>query len=156
MAAVDYFLKIDGIDGSSNDKTHKGEIEVESFSWGETQLGTIGSAGGGSGAGKVSMQDFHFTTQTSKASPVLFRKCATGEHIKEATLTARKSGSGQQEFLVIKMNDVLISSYNVGGSSDNDEVPTDQLSLNFAKIAVVFTNPDGTVVNGDFDQRENR
>ena len=40
MAMVDYFLKLDGIPGEANDKTHKGEIEVESFSWGEHQTGT--------------------------------------------------------------------------------------------------------------------
>ena len=32
--AVDYFLKIDGIEGESQDAKHKGEIEVESFGWG--------------------------------------------------------------------------------------------------------------------------
>lgn len=36
MAQVDFFLKIDGIKGESTDKAHKGEIEIESFSWGET------------------------------------------------------------------------------------------------------------------------
>src|SRR5262249_52526808 len=35
VAAVDYFLKIDGIQGESVDKAHKGEIQLESFSWGE-------------------------------------------------------------------------------------------------------------------------
>ena len=40
MAAVDYFLKIDGIDGESKDDKHKDEIDIESWSWGETQTGT--------------------------------------------------------------------------------------------------------------------
>ncbi len=40
MALVDYFLKIDGIQGESQDKTHKNEIEIESFSWGAIQSGT--------------------------------------------------------------------------------------------------------------------
>ena len=37
MAAIDYFLKLDGISGESKDSKHKGEIEVLSFSFGETQ-----------------------------------------------------------------------------------------------------------------------
>jgi type VI secretion system secreted protein Hcp len=49
--AVDFFLKIDGIDGESKDSKHKGEIDIESFSWGATQTGTS-HAGGGSGAAK--------------------------------------------------------------------------------------------------------
>ena len=32
FAAVDYFLKIDGVDGESSDDKHKGEIQLESFS----------------------------------------------------------------------------------------------------------------------------
>ena len=35
MALVDYFLKIEGAPGESNDKTHKDEIQVLSFSFGE-------------------------------------------------------------------------------------------------------------------------
>jgi len=58
VALVDYFLKIDTIEGESYDKSHKAEIQLMSFSWGETNAGTF-SAGGGGGAGKVQMQDFH-------------------------------------------------------------------------------------------------
>ncbi len=50
MAAVDYFLKIDGIEGESNDHKHKGEIEILSWSMGATQSGTH-AFGGGGGAG---------------------------------------------------------------------------------------------------------
>ena len=45
MAAVDYFIKFDGIKGESADAKHKDEIDVESWSWGETHAGT-GPAGG--------------------------------------------------------------------------------------------------------------
>ena len=56
MAQVDYFLKLKGIDGESTDHKHKGSIDIESWSWGETNSGT-GHAGGGHGGGKVSIQD---------------------------------------------------------------------------------------------------
>ena len=49
MAQIDYFLKIDGIEGESSDDKHKGEIEVESFSWGATQAGSPGPGGGAHG-----------------------------------------------------------------------------------------------------------
>ena len=105
MAAVDYFLKIDGIQGESRDDRHKDEIDIESFSWGETQSGTF-AVGGGGGAGKVSMQDFHFTMPVNKASPALFLACAQGDHIKNAILTCRKAGRDQREFMKVTMNDV--------------------------------------------------
>src|SRR3977135_2623830 len=116
MAVFDAFLKIDGIEGESADAKHKGEIDLHSFSWGESNAGTF-SVGGGGGAGKVSMQDLHFTMKINKASPKLFLACASGEHIKKATLTCRKAGKDQQEFLKYDMNDILISSYQTGGSS---------------------------------------
>jgi len=133
MAAVDYFLKLDGIEGESTDDGHKDEIDLESWSWGESNSGTH-SAGGGGGAGKVVMQDFHFTMKMNKASAKLMLACATGQHIKEAKLTCRKAGGGQQEYLVIKMSDLLVSSYQTGGSAHGEVVPTDQISINFAKI----------------------
>src|SRR5947199_2258086 len=104
MAAVDYFLKLDGVDGESGDSKHKGSIEIHSFSWGATNHGSH-SGGSGGGAGKVVMQDFHFTMSVNKASPKLMQHCATGEHIKKATLTVRKAGKDQQEYYVIKMED---------------------------------------------------
>jgi type VI secretion system secreted protein Hcp len=143
VAAVDYFLKIDGIPGESQDSKHKGEIELESFSWGATQ--TTGHPGVGGGAGKVQMQDFHFVMTVNKASPKLFLACARGQHLKNATLIARKAGKAQQEFLVFKFTDVLISSYQSGGTGEG--VPMDSVSLNFAKIEFEFRpeKPDGSL-----------
>jgi type VI secretion system secreted protein Hcp len=134
--AVDYFLKIDGVDGESTDAKHKGFIDVESWSWGETQTGTLGTGGGG-GAGKVQMQDFHFSTRTSKASPKLFLACASGQHLKEARLAAVQVGRVQEEFLTWTFTDVLVSSYQTGGAG-GDLVPNDQVSLNFAKVKVEY------------------
>ncbi len=141
--AVDYFLKIDGIPGESTDKTHGKEVDLQSWSWGESNSGKHDSGGGG-GAGKVAMQDFHFTMKVNKASPKLFLACATGQHIKEALLTCRKAGKEQQEYLKIKFSDLLISSYQTGGSSGS-EVPVEQISFNFAKIELSYApqKPDG-------------
>jgi type VI secretion system secreted protein Hcp len=141
MAAVDYFLKVDGIQGESKADKHKDEIDIESFSWGATQSGTFATGGGG-GAGKVQMQDFHFTMMNNKASPALFLACATGEHIKHATLACRKAGKDQQEFLKVTMSDILVSSFQTGGHGGGDVIPTDQISLNFAKIEVEYKEQD--------------
>ncbi len=157
--AVDMFLKLDGIDGESADAKHKNEIDIESFSWGASNSGSA-SAGGGAGAGKVAMQDFSFTTQVSKASPRLFLACATGQHIKTALLTIRRAGREQAEFLKVTMSDVLVSSYKQDGSSEGDEVPTDQVSMNFSKIQVSYSpqRADGSLdsaVNAGWDLRTN-
>ena len=160
MAVVDYFLKLKGIEGESTDHKHKGEIDVESFSWGETNSGTH-AAGGGGGAGKVSMQDFHFVMRCSKASPKLLLACATGEHIGEGVLVCRKAGTDQQEFLNIKMTDLLVSSYQTGGSAHGDIVPMDQVSLNYSKIEVEYKEQkaDGSLggaVKAGWDLKQNK
>jgi type VI secretion system secreted protein Hcp len=160
MAAVDYFLKIDGIPGESQDSKHKGEIDIESFSWGATQVGAH-AAGGGGGAGKVSFQDFHFVMKINKASPKLMLACASGQHIKKAVLVARKAGKEQQEYLTVTMSDLLVSSYQTGGSSHGDVLPTDQISLNFAKLEFEYKEqkPDGTLggaVKAGYDLKQNK
>jgi type VI secretion system secreted protein Hcp len=145
MAQVDYFLKIEGIDGESTDAKHKNEIDVESWSWGETNAGSH-AVGGGGGAGKVSMQDFHFVMRVNKATPKLVLACASGEHVKKAVLTCRRAGKEQQEYMQITFSDLLVSSYQTGGSA-GDIVPVDQISMNFAKIEFSYKpqKPDGSL-----------
>ncbi|PWT92716.1 MAG: type VI secretion system tube protein Hcp [Blastocatellia bacterium] len=140
--AKDYFLKLDSIKGESTDAKHKGEIEVESFSWGATNPHDRSSRAGGLGAGRVQFQDLHVTKLVDSASPLLALACAAGDHIKEANLTVRKQGGEQQEYLKIKLTDVLISSYQSGGSEGSHSVPVDQFSLNFAKILFEYYPQD--------------
>lgn len=130
--AVDYFLKIDNIPGESMDKTHKGEIEIESWHWGATQTGTA-SRGGGLGAGKVEMSDFSLVKNVDKASPSLMLACAQGEHIKSASLVCRKAGKEQQEYLKITFSDLMVSSFQTNGSAGTP-LPGEQVSLNFSKV----------------------
>ena len=130
-----------------------------SFSFGETLAAGGPGPGGGGGAGKVEMSDFTFTARTSKASPQLFLHCAQGKHIKQALLTVRKAGQAQQEYLKIKLNDVLVSSYAIGGEEDVGP-PEDAFSLNFVKIAYDYfaQKSDGSLhpaTHAGWDQSKN-
>jgi type VI secretion system secreted protein Hcp len=138
--AVDMFLKVDGIKGEAPDDKHKDEIEVLSYSFGVSQSGTS-SYGGGAGAGKASFQDFSFTHKEDVASPILFLRCATGEHIPSATFVARKAGGDKQEYLTIKLTDILVTNVSKGGSG-SDDVPTEQISMNYAKVEMDY-KPQG-------------
>ena len=145
--AADIFAKIGDIKGESLDSKHKDEIEVLSWSWGVSQSGG-GIPGGGGGAGKANFQDFSFLHYIDKSSPVLLKACATGQHIKEATITVRKAGKGQQEFLIIKMNDILVTSVAL---SDSDKAPiAEHVSLNFSKVELEYKpqKPDGSLGAG--------
>ncbi len=157
--AVDYFLKIDGVPGESADAKHKGEIQLESFSWGETNSSGAGMGGGG-GADKVQIQDLVVTMLVSKASPKLMLGCATGKHYKEAVLTVRKAGKSQQEFLVFKFKDVMVTSYQTGGSAQSDLL-VDQASLGFSTIQMDYRpqKADGSLdaaVKAGWDLKQNK
>ncbi len=142
---ADYFLKIDDVKGESQDSKHKGEIDIDSFSWGEVQTGTAG-AGGGAGAGKVQKQDLAIMKSVDKSSPVLMMACATGKHYKQATLTVRKAGGEQQDYLTITLSDLLVSSYTTNASA-GETMPTESVTLNFAKLEMSYKpqRPDGTL-----------
>jgi type VI secretion system secreted protein Hcp len=129
--ASDIFAKIGDIKGESLDAKHKDEIEVLSFSWGVTNAGAI-TSGGGAGTGKATFQDLSIVHHIDKASPRLMQACATGTHLKEATITHRKSGKSQQEFLIVKMNDIIITGVTHGGTSDQPSSET--VTLAFAKV----------------------
>jgi type VI secretion system secreted protein Hcp len=129
--ATDIFAKISDIKGESLDAKHKDEIEVLSFSWGVSSS-SAGPIGSGGGAGKATFKDLAIVHAIDKASPQLLKACATGAHLKEATITHRKAGKGQYEFLVVKMNDIIITSVTHGGATDQPYAET--VSLAFAKV----------------------
>ena len=118
---VDMFLKLDGIPGDSVDAQHKDEIDLLSYTFGDS-LPIILSGGGGGAAGKPSFEDFYFTSNVSRASPRIFITSVTGLAIKDAVVTVRKAGAIPHEFLGWKLTDVLVSSYNQAGAG---EVPLD-------------------------------
>jgi type VI secretion system secreted protein Hcp len=93
--------------------------------------------GGGVGEGKASFSDFNFTHHVDKASPVLMKACATGEHIKEATITVRKAGKGQQEYLIIKMNDILITGVMPSVTGDGGGT-AESVAMQFAKVDLEY------------------
>lgn len=84
--------------------------------------------------------------KTSKASPKLFLACASGQHLKSAVLTARKSGKAGHTFMRWTFSDVRVTAYEISALEGGDDLPRDQASLSFAKIEVEYIpqKPDGT------------
>jgi type VI secretion system secreted protein Hcp len=134
--AANVFAKIGDIKGESLDSKHKDEVEVLSWSWGLSQSGSP-TPSGANAAGKASFNDFSFMHQLDKASPALMRACATGQHLKEATISVRKAGKGQQAFLIIKMSDVLITAVHPSGSGDG-ALTAESVAMQFAKVALEY------------------
>ena len=145
--AEQYFLKIDGIEGESQDEQHKGEIELVTWSFGGTASGTLQTAGSAS-VGKFTAQNFQFTAKVSKASPILFLACTTGKRAGKVTLTGRKAAGEKRpmDYYTITLSDVMVSSYQENGATGAEGV-VEQVSCIFAKIQVQYRpmNADGSL-----------
>ena len=143
----DFFLKIGDIKGESQDDKHKGEMDLKSFSFGVKQPGGAAAVGAGAGVGKAQFHEFTFQKSVDSSSAKLMQACASGQHFPEATLTCRRAGGTQAEYLKIKLENVLISGFeSSGGHDENEKLPTETFSLNFGKITFGYKaqNADGT------------
>jgi type VI secretion system secreted protein Hcp len=155
--SANIFLKLDGIAGESTDDKHKGEIDIEAFTF-NVKAGAVGGSGGGSG--KVKFAPFRLVKVYDASSPKLFQAAASGHHIKSAVLTVRRSGdSGDVEFLTYKLSDILVSGYLQGGAdSDKRALGSleDEVGLSPAKVQVTektttATGQAGPVVTASWD-----
>ena len=147
---VDIFAKLGNIAGESADSKHKDEIEVLSFSWGVSNTAQFGQ-GSGVGVGKATFRDLSIVHRIDRASPQLLKACATGQHLPQATITQRKAGGAQQEYLTIKLNDVVIT--NVALDSTPSE-GMESVSMTFAKVRFEYKafNANGTLGAGTIFQ----
>ena len=135
--AVDMFIKLDGIKGESGDKSHKEEINVLAWSWGmcnsgSAHLGRRRRLGQGECAGSVAHEVHRQVVAGSHA--VLLQRQA----LAKAQLTVRKAGENALEYLIIKLEDILITAVSTGGSGGEDRL-TENVTLNFAKVDVEYT-----------------
>lgn len=162
--AFDAFLKIDGIPGESTDDKHKDWIEILSFNHGMAQpsSATDSSAGGGT-TERVNMSDYSVVKHLDKASPKLAEFCCTGKHIATVSVELCRAGGDKLKYMEVKMENVVISGVQPGGASGgSDNLPTENISFNFAKIKWTYTQQkraDGTGggnVTGGWDLTANK
>lgn len=132
MTAPRFFLKIDGIKGDARPKNHDGEIEIVSWSFGETQTGAVLDAR--KPVSCVAMRDFVFKASTGASSSQLLLLCAAGKRLKSAVLTCEKDfGKTRQIYLTITLTDVMLATYEIWGIPE-ELIPVDSFSMKFVKI----------------------
>ena len=134
--AVDIYLELDGVQGESAIKSNA--IDIESWSFGMHQQAT-GHTATGSGAGKVQVQDISIMKHSDKSTPTLMLKLCKGDHITKGKIVVRKAG-GQSpvEYIVVDMENILITNFQTSGSNAGDLV-SESLTLNFSKFKVAYT-----------------
>ena len=152
--SIDCHLKLDGVQGESTHAKHKDEIQLYNWSWGASNAANI--SGGGMAVGKGQAQDLHFTKKYDRASPNISKNCISGKHFKDATISMSIAGGSQEDFLVIKLKEVYITSHQVSASAGGEV--TDNISIAYADIEYAYKpqKPDGSLggeVKFGYDQR---
>lgn len=136
--AVDYFLKLAGIQGESADEKHKDEIQILSWSWGGSQVSSVAGTGG-SGAGKADLSDFSVMAYFDKSTPKFFKSLTKGEHIATGNLTAVKSGAEGKPYLKVDFKELFVSSLQISASS---EIPSVSISFTYNEISIDYSVQD--------------
>jgi type VI secretion system secreted protein Hcp len=157
--AQDIFIKINGIDGESQDSNHKNEIEVSSWGWEVSQQSNM-HAGSGGGAGKATVEDLAFDHQMDRASPNLMKYCLTGKHIDQAVLTVRKAGGNPLEYLKITMKDVLVTKVHPSGTNADNGIH-EHVRLSFAEVKQEYVvqnaqGGSGGAVTASYNIKQNK
>lgn len=134
------YIKFDGVDGECQDKDHKKWSDLGSFQQGISQPG-----GGATGAtrrrGDVVLDDICCTKEMDKASPKLAEACCKGTVFPkvEIHMTASVSGAGRVTYYTYQLKNVLVTSYDVSGSGQSEDVPMETFSVNFEEIKVTYS-----------------
>ena len=140
--AYDVFLTIDGIKGDSTDEAHKEWIEILSFSHGLSQPGGgSASAEGGLTGGRADHQDFSVTKTLDTTSPALNLTCCDGTHVDKVNLELCRATGNKEKYMEYKLEDVIISSAAIGGSSGGD-LPIESITFNYGKITWNYIQTD--------------
>ncbi|MGP2447677.1 Hcp family type VI secretion system effector [Pantoea stewartii subsp. indologenes] len=134
--AIDIFLKIDGIEGESQNANHKKWIDVLSFDWGAQQPGNM-AVGGGGGAGKVNYRDLTVEALIDKATPALVKYCASGKHLSKVQLSVCKAGGQEVEYTRITLEDVLVTQTDFTGVGHASTLGM-QYSFQASKVALEY------------------
>jgi type VI secretion system secreted protein Hcp len=140
------FMKLGDIKGEATDNEHKDWIIIESMSSPIFRAMTTDSATGVQRRrGDVILGDITCTKELDKSSPKIAEAVCNGRIIPSATIEfVRDTESGRATYYRYELTNVLVSSYSVSISSDEngDDVPVEQFSLNFEEIKVTYTEFD--------------
>ncbi len=128
------FLKYDGVDGESKDSAHQKWNDLLAWSWG---TGTPKQVGRG-GCGNVDRQYLVVTKYVDSTTPEFVRlaeSCASADEVILEVPILPDGVGGTQRFLRIRMEDVRVRKIEMGSSS-GDEIPTENLSLDFRSVEI--------------------
>jgi type VI secretion system secreted protein Hcp len=113
----------------------------------------IGGGGGGA-TGKAQHKPVVIRKLPGASSLFFYEALVRGEHLPRVTITAKKKGKGgkQQDYLIVTMEEVIVTSYNTSGS-DDDKPAVETITLVFEKIQLTHP-PTGKQVTDSLSGRQ--
>lgn len=145
----DWFVRYDGIEGEALDADHKGWIDLLAVDWGVRRAdGADGKATDGRSsfrrrAAAPTADDLVLTFEYERVAPKLLEAAFTGKVIPELVveMEALGAGDGGTTYLRYELKNVLITSYDVGGSAA-DGRPLVTTGQNFEEVKVTYIERD--------------
>ena len=135
-----WYVKFDGIDGSSVQKDHKGWCNASNVNMRGNKAGG-GGTGVGRVGGKMHLDDITLGIITDKALPKLMEAAVKGQVFKTVDIqgTATYGNAGEQTYLALSLENVQITNYQLGVLDNNAATDDMSMSLNFEKYKTTFT-----------------
>ena len=147
------YMSLAGIEGESQSPGFPGFFDVFVTSWG-VEREVSGSKGGGGGSATPDLSDISITKPAAKGSPKLFLACCSGQRFSDAEIIYTDVSSGAEtKYFHVKLTEVRLAGWI--NSGDGGGVPTESLTLNYAKIAWEYTAKDGSKESVFWDKGSN-
>jgi type VI secretion system secreted protein Hcp len=142
MPAFQALLEIDGVKGESTHKMGKDQIELLSYSNGESMPMERTNSNTSRASGRADHKDFTISKLLDLSSPTLYEKCCTGEEIKSIKLHVFKADAkgAPLEFVTYVFENCLITSISMSGSTDGQ--PTESVSFNYLTVKWTYNQQE--------------
>jgi type VI secretion system secreted protein Hcp len=131
---VDYFLKLQGAQGESQQTNFSSQVKVLSWNFGGYSESSVGRTSG-SGAGKVTMQPLNIVCEMDAGFTKMAGFLTQGKHVTEGVLSAVKNGSNNKAYITITIKEVFVAKLSVQASS---QVPVVNVSLTYKSIETEY------------------
>lgn len=132
------FLKLEEAEGECTDEAHDKEINVDSFSWGIANSGTMES-GQGVSAGRPQAFELSVSKIIDTSSHLMIQRCASGKVFPKATISVQRAGGEKVQALVIEFQNVYVTNYQLSDSKGTGQLPSEGVTFAYENMKFVYT-----------------
>jgi len=144
-------VKIDDINGESNQVEHEDEIEIFGLSFMTSQMSRQATVGKGRTRTRATMSPITVNKFLDSASPYLLLASLQGKSFPDVVITLSKnSGPSRLDYLVITLENVTISGVDATyGGPDSTGLEQEKISFQFESIKMLYIEQNNDGSDGD-------